>query len=545
LAVREAAAEQLTRLLELAAEVEAGRPALVDRAGGLTYAELEKRSNRLAQLLVNLGVARGDRVGLYMEKSLDAVVALYGVLKAGAAYVPLDPLTPAERIARMARHCEIDVLLTSTDQRRHWPAVVGAASLRALVVLNGDAQLDLFQPDAPGCEVLYRDAVDAQLGERPAGPTPHSEDIAYILYTSGSTGAPKGVTLSHGNALAFVEWSAREFGLSPVDRLSSHAPLHFDLSIFDLFAAARAGATTVLVPRQITIFPRELVDLIDRERITVWYSVPSALTMMLLRGGLGPGRLSSLRTVLFAGEVFPPKHLRHLMTLLPTARFANLYGPTETNVCAWYPLPGPPTQDAEPAPIGQAITGTELFALTEEGLPAERGQVGELYVQGPGVMQGYWGDARRTETSLVRHPHAPRPQELAYRTGDFVWRDATGDYHLIGRRDMQVKTRGYRVELGEIEAMLHSHPAVSECAVVALADGIVTNRLAAVVVPSHEVSADDLVSFCAQRIPPYMVPERFELRDVLPLTSTGKADRRLLAEQLLAGQATERGLRRR
>ncbi len=310
--------------------------------------------------------------------------------------------------------------------------------------------------------------------------------------------------------------------------MSNHAPLQFDLSIFDLFAAAKAGATTVLVPRQTTIFPSELVDLIESERITVWYSVPSVLTMMASRGGLTPGRLSSLRTVLFAGEVFPPKHLGRLMMLLPEARFANLYGPTETNVCAWYGVPRPLAEDAEPVSIGKAIDGTELFAINEEGKLAGVGEVGELYVQGPTVMQGYWGDALRTERSLVRHPCAPRAQQPAYRTGDFVWRDQAGDYHLVGRRDTQVKTRGYRVELGEIEAVLHSHPAVAECVVVALADDTVTNRLAAAVIASGEVSAKDLASFCSKRIPPYMVPERFELRDALPRTSTGKADRQLL-----------------
>jgi amino acid adenylation domain-containing protein len=544
-AVREAAADQLTRLLEASADADAGRPALIDRARRLTYAELEERSNRVAHLLVELGVARGVRVGLYMEKSPDAVVGLYGVLKAGAAYVPLDPLAPAERIAQMARDCELRVLLTGTEQRVHWPAVVEAASLETLVVLNSDAGPAVAESEVPGCELLYSDAVDAQSAERPPGRAPRGHDMAYILYTSGSTGGPKGVSLSHANALAFVEWSAREFGLTSEDRVSNHAPLHFDLSIFDLFAAARAGATTVLIPRQTTVFPSQLVDLIETEKVTIWYSVPSALTMMLLRGGLRPGRLSSLRTVLFAGEVFPPKHLRRLMTLWPTARFANLYGPTETNVCAWYPVPGPPAEDAEPVAIGRAIDGTDLFAITEQGNVASVGEIGELYVQGPTVMQGYWGDAPQTKRALVRHPGAPRPQVPAYRTGDFVWRDQVGDYHLVGRRDTQVKTRGYRVELSEIELVLHSHPAVVESTVVALADEVVTNRLAAAVIASGDVRPEALASFCAQRLPSYMVPERFELRQTLPKTSTGKADRQLLAQEMQVDQASERPPRRR
>jgi amino acid adenylation domain-containing protein len=538
--VREAAPKQLTGLLELSAEAEGQRPALIDQTGTATYGELDARSNRVAHLLKEMGVARGDRVGLYMEKSVGAVAGLYGAMKAGAAYVPLDPLAPAYRIAQMARDCELRVLLTGAEKRADWPVVVQAApSLRAVVVLNRGASADLASPLPPGCELVGSEAVDAQPADRPPGHAPHRDDIAYILYTSGSTGVPKGVTLTHGNALAFVEWGVREFGLSSEDRLSNHAPLHFDVSTFDLFAAARAGATTVLIPRQTTMFPSEVVGLIEAEGITVWYSVPSALTMILRRGDLRPGRLSSLRTVLFAGEVFPPRHL------LPAARFANLYGPTETNVCAWYPVPGPPTEDCDPLPIGSAIDDTELFAITESGTLAGAGEVGELYVQGPTVMQGYWGDPERTECSLVRHARAPHPEQPAYRTGDFVWRDETGDYRLVGRRDTQVKTRGYRVELGEIEAVLNSHPAVTECAVVALPDDTLTNRLVAAVTALDSVRGRDLASFCSLRLPPYMVPERFELRAALPKTSTGKADRPLLVQEFLASGAMERGPRRR
>jgi amino acid adenylation domain-containing protein len=544
-AVREIASEQLTHLLGLSAAADGGRAALIDRTRTLTYTELEVQSNRVAHLLVELGVARGDRVGINMEKSLEAVAGVYGVLKAGAAYVPLDPLAPARRIAQIARDCELRVMLTGGEKHAQWREVVqSGAPLRALVVLNRAGQDD-SEFAVPGCELVWSDAVDAHPGESHPGRGPRGDDIACVLYTSGSTGVPKGVTLTHANVLAFVEWSAREFALIPDDRLSNHAPLQFDLSIFDLFAAARAGASTVLIPRQATIFPSELVDLVESERITVWYSVPSALTMMVRRGGLVPGRLPDLRSVLFAGEVFPPKHLRRLMTVLPTARFANLYGPTETNVCLWYGLSGPPAEDAAPVPIGRPIDGTELFAVTEGGRLAEPGEVGELYVQGPTVMQGYWGDDQRTARSLVRHPCAPRPREPAYRTGDFVWRDEAGEYHLVGRRDAQVKTRGYRVELGEIEAVLHSHPAVADCVVVALPDDTVTNRLAAAVIAADGVSAQDLAWFCGERIPPYMVPERFELMDALPRTSTGKADRRLLAQELLVDRSARPQGRRR
>ena len=199
--------------------------------------------------------------------------------------------------------------------------------------------------------------------------------------------------LSHLNALAFVRWAVGQFGVGPDDRLSNHAPLHFDLSVFDLFAAAMAGATVVLVPPELSVFPVQIRDFIEEKRITIWYSVPSILSMLTLRGGLEPGALPDLRSILFAGEVFPTKYLRQLMTLLPHVRFSNLYGPTETNVCTWFDVEHLPEPTA-PIPIGRAIDDVDVFAVTDDGRPAGPGEEGELFVHGPTVMRGYWGDQR-------------------------------------------------------------------------------------------------------------------------------------------------------
>ena len=256
--------------------------------------------------------------------------------------------------------------------------------------------------------------------------------------------------LSHRNALAFVEWAAERFAVRADDRLSSHAPLHFDLSIFDVFAAATAGASVTLVPRHASVFPLEVVRFIEERGITVWYSVPSILTMLTLRGNLGPGSCPTLRTILFAGEVFPTKHLRRLMAALPHVGFFNLYGPTETNVCTYYEVP-PLADDAAPIPIGEAIPNVEVFAVTADGHRARPGEEGELWVRGPTVMQGYWGDPERTARSLVPDPLGTGPRDPAYRTGDLVRAGADGTFQLLGRRDHQIKSRGYRIELQEIE----------------------------------------------------------------------------------------------
>ena len=356
-----------------------------------------------------------------------------------------------------------------------------------------------------------------------------SLDLAYILYTSGSTGHPKGVMLSHSNALSFVDWATAEFRITPSDRLSSHAPFHFDLSVFDLYAAAAASATVVLVPPTASVLPAGLRRFIDEYGITVWYSVPSVLGALARQGGLDRSPLAALRTVLFAGEVFPTGSLRRLMELMPGVRFANLYGPTETNVCTWFEVSEPPDEGAPPVPIGHAIRDDEVFAVTDDGRRAEAGELGELYVRGGTVMSGYWADPERTARSLVDNPVGATTGGLVYRTGDLVVQRQDGAFEYVGRRDAQIKSRGYRIELGEIEAALHSSEHVIEAVVVAVPDEEITNRLVAYVVLSSNADAAAVRTECATRVPPYMVPEQFEIIESMPRTSTGKIDRETLA----------------
>jgi acyl-coenzyme A synthetase/AMP-(fatty) acid ligase len=337
--------------------------------------------------------------------------------------------------------------------------------------------------------------------------------------------------LSHLNALAFTDWAADEFEVTAEDRLSSHAPLHFDLSVFDLFAAAKAGATLVLVPGQLSLFPSELARWIRDAGITVWYSVPSILTLLVLRGKLGETGLPGLRTILFAGEVFPTKYLHVLMQLLPHVRFANLFGPTETNVNTWYEVPRWEGDPPPSIPIGKPVRDVEIFAVKEDGAIGADGEIGEMYVRGPTVMQGYWGDDERTAATLFRDWGPGSSPYPTYKTGDLAYVDEHGDWVFLGRRDSQIKSRGYRIELGDIEAALHEHPSVVECAVVPIPDEVVTNRIKAFVVARGEVGDDELVNFVCERLPRYMAPELFEFRDELPRSSTGKVDRRALAAE--------------
>jgi len=525
----------LQHLLERSARRYPDRPAVAFGGETLSYAALEEQSSRLATFLRIQGVRPGDRVGLLLPKSAAAITSIFGVLKAGAVYVPLDRAAPAARLGFILRDCGVACLLAGPDESlRGGPAIL-RQTLDTLLVVDGEAQA---APAGPPARRTY--GWQTALGTRPdpavleANPSIET-DLAYILYTSGSTGEPKGVMISHLNALTFVRWSVSAFGVSPEDRLSNHAPFHFDLSVFDIFVAIATGASVHPVPEGLSTFPVRLASWIEEAGITVWYSVPSALSLLALHGRLDQRRLA-LRLVLFAGEVFPLKHLQTLVAQLPAPRYFNLYGPTETNVCTYHEVDRATlAARAAPIPIGRPCANMSVLAVTENGREVERpGEVGELVVRGSGVALGYWGQPERTAQRFVQNLRETRFRDLVYRTGDLVTVDEQGEYVYLGRADQQIKSRGYRIELGEIENALYEHPAVREAAVIAVPDDLVGNRIKAVVVPANgaDLSAGDLQAHCAGRLPRYMIPEVVEFRGHLPRTLNGKVDRRELIGSL-------------
>jgi amino acid adenylation domain-containing protein len=525
----------LQQLLSRSAAKYPEKTAVWARKRKLTYRELDERSTQLAHLLESRGLGKGDRVGIFFPKSVESVVCMFGVLKAGGVYVPLDPQAPADRVGYIIGNCGIRVLLTTKERRAALdPAVVSELDY---CVMTDDSPASSSGANGSGNRVVPW----AMLGELPASPAPEvtltETDLAYILYTSGSTGRPKGVMLSHQNALTFVEWCADKFQMCADDRLSNHAPLHFDLSVFDIYNSVEAGATVYLVTEDLALFPTTLANFIETEKISVWYSVPSALMLLLLHASLKSEKLPHLRTILFAGEVFPMKYLCQLAELLPDVELFNLYGPTETNVCTYYHVERQRLAGMEKLPIGVACENTEVFAVNDQDqIVTEAGASGELYVRGPAVTYGYWADAEKTRKMVVPNRFQPHFNENLYRTGDLVTLGEDGNYYFQGRRDSQIKSRGYRIELGEIESALLSHPGVREAAAVAIPDELVGNRIKAVVAAheARELKMAELQQFCATKIPKYMIPEQIEFCGSLPKTSTGKIDRVRLAQEAVS-----------
>ncbi len=483
----------------------------------LSYRQLDELGNSLAARLVEEGVGRSDRVGICLPKSINSIVSIVGILKAGAVYVPMDFSAPPDRNRFIVENCRMKAICLDEPRSE---ALGFDESKIALLVFPGEAT------DGVGAEWLEDRPTEGHASESPA-----SDDLAYILYTSGSTGVPKGVVHTHASALSFVGWAAETFQPTSADRFSSHAPFHFDLSILDLYVPMTAGASIVLVSEDVGKDPRQVAPFIAENKITIWYSVPSVLSVLADHGNLPSHDCSALRLVLFAGEVFPVKHLRALKRLWPDKTYYNLYGPTETNVCTFYRIPDQLDEAREaPYPIGARCGNVESLVLDENDLAVSDTEEGQLHILASGpVMKEYWELPDLTAGAFFVDGTGGR----WYRTGDVVALDADENYTFLGRRDRMVKRRGYRIELGEIEAVMYQHPEVREVAAVAAEteDGM---QIRAYLCTKNKapISIIALRQFCAAKLPSYMNPDRFLFVDQLPRTSTDKVD----YQTLLAGE---------
>jgi len=512
--------EQQTLLDGLANSVLAVPTKPVFRCGNesLSYREFDSVTNQLANMLIGLGVVSGDRIAICMPRSLDSAVATYAVLKAGAVYVPLDPAAPDAVLIPALSSCEVSILVSHPSLRRRWQTLSDTHSLSLGLRIIGDIrQASSYSANAPTVTVT-------------------ADSLAYIIHTSGSTGTPKGIVHTHASALRFAELMVASCELNADDVIACHAPLHTDMSTPGLLVAPIIEATAEIIPEAHTRVPASLAKLIASSRITVWYSVPLALVQLLHVGTLKDQQLDALRWVIYAGEALAPRHLRSLMQLLPWAQFMNMYGPAETNVCTCYLIPPEAgcsnlLHTIESVPIGRVWGENDACVVDENGELVAPGEAGELLIHSPTMMSGYWKRPELDAKVFVNMPTSSGNKRF-YRTGDIVRECATDGFRLVGRKDRQIKSRGFRVELDHIETTVGEMAEVVEVAAFTIERDTLEIHLS--VVPSDSSVTTELVmAYATAHLPAPAVPVSVHVATGFPRTASGKIDRRQLAQQLV------------
>jgi amino acid adenylation domain-containing protein len=507
-----------------------GNIAIIDEYGKtFTYSELNNLSNKFANYFKSnkKDVREQPFVAVLSSVCANSVAAVLGALKIGCAYVPLDEYSPTERLEKIIENTKVDILVLES---RWYESHKGLFSNKnfSKVVLCDSADA----PDGVDSFEFIRNSSDLE----PEVLNQVSDDLAYILHSSGSTGVPKGIMLTHRNARTFVDWMQKEFILSEEDVVMSRAPFKFDLSVFDIFNTFKIGAKLVCFDwgkeRENNKKHSDYVDLMVDSGATFLYTTPSTFISLLNKGGLAD-RQNSLKTIMYAGEPFPPAQLKRLMLALPRVRVANIYGPTETNIITYWWV-GMVPDDNESIPLGYVVEDTEILIVSDEkDRICEPNELGEIWCRGGTVTLGYLGLEEKTRESYVKSPFHKYPAYY-WRTGDYGFRDEKGLLHYRGRRDHMVKVKGFRIELGEIENALAQNDSLDEFVVVAIPDPEYGNRLYCFysVLSGRSLDITELTTFLKGKIPEYMIPYRFTEMVSLPKTSSGKIDRVALAQSV-------------
>jgi len=487
--------------------LQAEKAAVVTTQRTLTYAELHRRSRQLGSYLQQLGAHPNQLIAVVMEKGWEQVVAVLGILYAGAAYVPIDPQLPPERRSHLFAQAEIQLVVTQSwlDQTLEW-----SDGIQRICVDTAELADNL-----PLLEPLQ---------------TP--DDIAYVIYTSGSTGLPKGVTIDHRGAVNTILDINQRFNVQASDRVLALSALNFDLSVYDIFGTLAAGGTIVMPDAKATQEPAHWAALMQREQITLWNSVPALMQMMVDYGVGNPQIFSHLRLVLLSGDWLPLTLPAQIKTLNPHTQIISLGGATEASIWSiLYPIESV-NPDWKSIPYGKPMQNQRFYVLNQALVPCPVWVPGQLYIGGIGLAKGYWRDETKTAASFITHPQTG---ERLYRTGDLGRYLPDGNIEFLGREDFQVKIGGYRIELGEIEATLLKHPAVREAVVNAVGE-TTHKRLVAYVIPNDSDEefwrnpqwVEALRRCLSEKLPSYMVPATFMMLDSLPLTANGKVNRKAL-----------------
>lgn len=511
---------QLESFLEHSARQWPAKTALVCGNQRLSYATLEASANRLAHALVAEGIQRGDRVAIHLDTGVENVLAIFAVLKAGAVFMPVNPTTKPEKLTYLLNHSRASSVILSPRKlaslESHWALM---PHLRTVIVAGGDGTLAADM--GKRCVSL-----DELMGSQPDGDTPPLKraidlDLAALIYTSGSSGNPKGVMLSHRNIVAAITSIATYLEHTPDDVILSVLPLSYGYGLCQVFTALKTGGTVVL--EKSLAYPHAVLQKLVGERATGFPMVPT-ISAMLLQLDLAKYDLSCLRYITNAGAAWPTEHIRQFRQRLPHVRLYAMYGQTECLRASYLP---PEEIDRRPTSAGRGIPNEEVYVVDENGQPVSPGVVGELVIRGSHVMQGYWELPEATDRVL--RPGLLPGERVLY-TGDLFCRDDEGYLYFVDRKDDVIKSRGEKVSPREVENVLYSHPAIAEAAVIGVADAMLGQSIKAFVTfkVGQQVTERDVLRHCASHLEDFMVPQSVEIRESLPKTTSGKINKREL-----------------
>jgi amino acid adenylation domain-containing protein len=490
-----------------------GKTALVAGGRRLTYAELDAASDKLAAALLHRGVTRGDRVVIFMDNCWESVISIFAVLKAGGVFCPMNPSTKADKLSYVLNNCRAAALIS---QDRVLSVVHDATANAPNVRLNiiaGDK--GLLSTEYTNFDSAFDDAV----AEMPRHPPGIELDLAMLVYTSGSTGFPKGVMMTHQNVVAAANSITTYLENTPDDIILNVLPISFDYGLYQILMAMKVGATLVL--EKSFAFPQSIFQKLDAEKVTGWPLVPTMAAIVLQMKDLKPGAFPHLRYITNTAAALPTAHIQRLQELFPKTRIFSMYGLTECKRCTYLP---PEQLRIRPGSVGIAIPGTEAYVVKDDGERASPGEAGELVIRGPHVMKGYWENPEATDRSLRPGPY---PWEKVLHTGDLFQTDEEGFLYFVGRKDDIIKTRGEKVSPKEVENVLYALAGIQEAAVIGIPDPILGLAIKAVIVaPSAQLTEQDVIRHCAQHLEDFMVPRIVEFRETLPKTDTGKISRR-------------------
>ena len=483
-----------------------------------SYKELNERANQISRFLARREIGKGDVVCVSGSKGILNYAAIIACLKSGVIYCFFDPDSPSQRLERIFARCNPRVLLVDDSFKQNFP--------------------DLSVPSKPEIHFLESKLFALELTEFKRSNVGLNQaitgsDPAYIMFTSGSTGFPKGVLITHDNLLNFIEWGADTFGFTEEDVFTGVNPLYFDNAVFDMYSSFFSGGRLISFSKDVVAQPKALIELIDEMKCTVWFSVPSLLIFLQTMKVLTADRMRFVRKLIFGGEGYPKSKLVKLFETYETrTELINVYGPTEaTCICSSHVISRADFQDLIGfSPLGKMSKNFSYSIYDDELNRVEDGVVGELYLKGPNIASGYYNDSERTEVSFIQNPENSNYEEIIYKTGDLVKYNADDDkIYILGRKDHQVKHMGYRVELEEIESALSQLDYVSQSVVFhSMASGF--SRIIAVLAVRKEVEQDKVRNDLKDYLPAYMMPTVFHFEEVLRKNANGKVDRQKLEE---------------